>query len=208
MEENCFFQSEHYKLEGLIDKRGTKRAVIITHPHSLYGGNMYNHVVETIQRVYQRNSYTTLRFNFRGVGDSEGRYGNGHGEQNDVLAAVGYLWGAGFKKIDLAGYSFGAWVNAQAISQDIPVEQLVMVSPPVGFIDFEPTTSIPRLGLVITGSLDEIAPLDIIKKMLTIWNPAARLEVIDGADHFYSGYTRNLESVLSAALSGGSRDAI
>ncbi|MHC4459043.1 MAG: alpha/beta hydrolase, partial [Planctomycetota bacterium] len=82
----------------------------------------------------------------------------------------------------------------------IPVEQMVMVSPPVGFIDFEPITSLPCLRLVITGSRDEMAPFDIIKKMLPTWNPQARLEVINGADHFYSGYTRDLERMLSTAL--------
>jgi alpha/beta superfamily hydrolase len=206
MEENCFFQSEKYMLEGLIDKSEGDRAIIITHPHSLYGGNMYNNVVESIQRVYQHRGYTTLRFNFRGVGNSEGSYGNGQGEQNDVLAAVGYLSDAGFKRIDLAGYSFGAWVNALTARQEIPVERMLMVSPPVGFIDFEPITPLPCLQLVITGSRDEIAPLDIITKMLPIWNTDARLEVINGADHFYSGYTRDLEKILSTALGSGSQN--
>lgn len=200
MEEKCILQSQEYELEGLLDKSSRSQAVIITHPHSLYGGNMYNNVVESMQRVYQNQGYTTLRFNFRGVGNSEGSYENGQGEQNDVLAAIAYLLNTGFKKVDLAGYSFGAWVNALTTRQDIPVEQMVMVSPPVGFIDFEPITSLPCLQLVITGSRDEIAPLDIIKKMLPTWNPQTRLEVINGADHFYSGYTRDLERMLSTAF--------
>jgi alpha/beta superfamily hydrolase len=196
MEEKCILQSQEFELEGLLDKSSRGQAVIITHPHSLYGGNMYNNVVESMQRVYQNQGYTTLRFNFRGVGNSEGSYENGQGEQNDVLAAIAYLLNTGLKKVDLAGYSFGAWVNALTTCQDIPVEQMVMVSPPVGFIDFEPITSLPCLRLVITGSRDEIAPLDIIKKMLPTWNPQARLEVINGADHFYSGHTRDLERIL------------
>ncbi len=206
MVEKCILQSQQYELVGLLDKSSRSQAVIITHPHSLYGGNMYNNVVESMQRVYQNQGYTTLRFNFRGVGNSEGSYENGQGEQNDVLAAIAYLLNTGFKKVDLAGYSFGAWVNALTTRQDIPVEQMVMVSPPVGFIDFEPITSLPCLRLVITGSRDEIAPLDIIKKMLPTWNPQTRLEVINGADHFYSGYTRDLERMLSTALNTDSQN--
>ncbi len=200
MEKKCIFQSEKYKLEGLIDKSSGDQAVIITHPHSLYGGNMHNYVVESIQRVCQNRGYTTLRFNFRGVGNSQGSYENGQGERKDVLAAFLYLLKSGLKKIELVGYSFGAWVNALANREDTPVAKMIMVSPPVGFIDFGSITSIPSLRLVITGSRDEIAPLDKITKLVPTWNPEAQLEVIYGADHFYRGYIRDLERILSTAF--------
>jgi len=127
-------------------------------------------------------------------------YDNGSGEQEDVHAALATLTKIGIKKIDLAGYSFGAWGNALAISKNNFVENMVMVSPPVGFVDFSPVNSIPCLKLVVTGSIDDIAPADHIKKMCPAWNRKAHLETIKGADHFYSGCLNELESVLSSHI--------
>ena len=194
------FLSEDFEIEGLLNKKTKEKGVVITHPHPLYGGDMNNMVVEAIAHVYHLKAYSTLKFNFRGVGNSQGRYSDGIGEQRDVLAAISYLAETGIKKIDLAGYSFGAWVNAHAGHQEVPVENMIMISPPVGFMDFLPDLELDNLKLVVTGSQDNIAPVDVIKKLLPTWRPEARFEVIDGADHFYGGYIKNLESVLSSSL--------
>ncbi len=207
MEEKVCFRSGDFELEGLFESGGTGRGVVITHPHPLYGGDMHNPVVEVIRRAYRSKAVATLRFNFRGTGRSGGRYDNGAGEQNDVLAALCCLKETGIETIDLCGYSFGAWVNALTVCRAGGTEDLVMVSPPVGFVDFSAITSLPGLRLVVTGSRDEIAPPDTIRQMLPAWNPAAGLEVIDGADHFYSRYTRRLEEVLAQRTSGFLRPA-
>ena len=200
MEEKIIFLSEDYKIEGLLDKQSEDNGVVITHPHPLYGGDMNNFIVDLIARAYSEKGYTTIRFNFRGVGKSKGSYNNGTGEQEDVRAALSTLKQMGIKKIDLAGYSFGAWVNALAISKSNFVENMVMVSPPVGFVDFSPVNSIPCLKLVVTGSIDDIAPAGHIKTMYPAWNRNAHLEIINGADHFYSGCLDELESVLSSHI--------
>ena len=163
---------------------------------------MHNNVVESLVRVYQQAGYSTLRFNFRGVGSSHGEYSDGTGEQEDVKAALHYLVEQGKKVVDLAGYSFGAWVNALARPEGDIVQRMVMVSPPVAFLDFGPPQSIPQLRLVIAGSSDEIAPPELIKTTLPTWNPGARLEIIEGADHFYGTYTGELESILTNYLAG------
>jgi alpha/beta superfamily hydrolase len=195
------FISEDYEIEGLFNKRDENKGVVITHPHPLYGGDMYNLVVETIVHVYNIKGYSTLKFNFRGVGKSLGQYDNGLGEQKDVLAALSFLADMGMKRIDLAGYSFGAWVNALAVIQgDSVVENMAMVSPPVGFMDFHAISAMKVLRFVITGSRDDIAPADAVKKMLPTWNPDARFEIVEGADHFYGGYLGQLESVLSSCI--------
>jgi hypothetical protein len=151
--------------------------------------------------IYNIKGYSTLKFNFRGVGESRGQYDNGVGEQKDVLAALSFLADMGVKRIDLAGYSFGAWVNAHAVTQgDSVVENMAMVSPPVGFMDFNAISAMNVLRFVITGSRDDIAPADAVKKMLPTWNPNARFEIVDGADHFYGGYLGQLESVLSSCI--------
>jgi len=200
MVKKVIFLSEDYEIEGLFNKRDQDKGVVVTHPHPLYGGDMYNLVVETIVHVYYQKGYSTLKFNFRGIGKSQGEYDNGVGEQKDVLAAIAFLFEMGIKQIDLAGYSFGAWVNAHAIREDAPVQNIMMVSPPVGFMDFQPISVMSGLKLVIAGSRDDIAPVDIIRKTFPVWNPDARFEVIDGADHFYGGYLGQLESVLSSCI--------
>jgi alpha/beta superfamily hydrolase len=200
METEISFLSETYEIEGLLEKNSPEQGVIVTHPHPLYGGDMYNPVVDTLVAAYQQKGYTTLRFNFRGTGSSQGYFDDGKGEQQDVLAAFSILLEMGIEKIDLAGYSFGAWVNAQISRKDLPYTDTVMVSPPIGFMAFDGVTSISNLKLVVTGSRDDIAPPGLIQKALPGWNSTAEFEIIDGADHFYSGRLNELETVLQAAL--------
>jgi alpha/beta superfamily hydrolase len=194
------FLSEKYELEGLFNIRDEKKGVVVTHPHPLYGGDMYNLVVESIVHVYNMKGYSTLKFNFRGVGGSCGVYDDGVGEKKDVLSALSFLADKGMDRIDLAGYSFGAWVNANAVQKDSVVNQMIMVSPPVGFMDFTSVSMINCLKFVVTGNRDDIAPADKIRKMIASWNPHARLDIIDGADHFYGGYLDQLETRLHSAI--------
>lgn len=200
MDEKIQFQSGGLSIEGLISQSQGPRGVVITHPHSLYGGDMYNPVVASIGQVYQRRGISTLRFNFRGVGSSQGSFADGIGEQQDVLAAVHWLKEKGLDHIDLAGYSFGAWVNAHIDHGAADIETLVMVSPPVAFMAFDAGLTLPRLGLVVSGSQDEIAPPDQIRSLLPGWNPNAVFEEIQDADHFYFGFFKELEAVLAENL--------
>jgi len=199
-EERIFFKSNGLKIEGLISESRTRNAVVVTHPHPLYGGEMHNNVVESVVRAYGEKGYTTLRFNFRGVGRSDGAYDNGTGEQEDVRAAVAFLDGLGKTSIDLAGYSFGAWVNAQCIENLIDVKRMIMVSPPVNFLDFSFLEYTEKIRLVIAGSEDDIAPPAMIKDMIPVWNPEAEFDIIKGADHFYWGKTGELETIIEGLI--------
>ena len=196
-EERIFLMAGAVKIEGLLQTLSGDKGVVISHPHPLYGGSMHNNVVESLVQAYQQAGYTTLRFNFRGVGSSQGEYDNGQGEQEDVKAALHYLAEQGKNVVDLAGYSFGAWVNALTRPDGDIVRRMVMVSPPVAFLDFGSVEPLPQLRLVIAGSRDEIAPPELIKTILPNWNSNARLEIIEGADHFYGGHTGKLESILA-----------
>ena len=199
-EKRVFFQSEGLKIEGLLCDSAGPRAVVVTHPHPLYGGDMYNNVVEAIVKAYRERSFTTLRINFRGVGNSEGGFDDGLGEQEDVKAALTYLQGLEKSFIDLAGYSFGAWVNAKGLKGYEQVNRVVMVSPPVNFIDFSFLDYNPKIKLVIAGSGDDIGPPEMIQKMLSNWNPDIRFEIVQGADHFYRGKTGEIEKIVRSFL--------
>ena len=202
MEEQIIFSWGARTLEGLLEKNSETNGVVITHPHPLYGGNMHNNVVISITNTYQKMGYTTLRFNFRGVGNSQGSHGDGVGEQEDVRAAISYLANLSIYQIDLVGYSFGAWVNVLAATNNLNIKNMVMVSPPVAFIDFGSISGLSSLRLIVTGSRDDIAPPDLIKKSYAAWNAAAQFEVINGADHFYAGSLDKLEAILAAYLEG------
>ncbi|MBU1180929.1 MAG: alpha/beta fold hydrolase [Pseudomonadota bacterium] len=197
MEEKILFKSGDLELEGILEKNYGDRGVIITHPHPLYGGDMYNPVVGAIANAYRDKGYSTLRFNFRGVGESGGKHDNGIGEQDDLLSAISYMNETGINQIDISGYSFGTFVNAGAVRKGARVRNMTMVSPPVAFMEFGRPVPISCLKLVITGSYDEVAPVEFIRKTLFQWNPEAGLEVIEGTDHFYAGYLKKLEEVLS-----------
>jgi len=201
MEEKITIESGPCRLEGYWQAGTTGKAAVITHPHPLYGGTMSNPVVETIQSAYQQYGHATLRFNFRGVGSSQGRFDNGVGEKDDVRAAIAYVAGMRIATIDLAGYSFGAWVNAGVAAAKPPViHSMLMVSPPVGFVAFKKIDALKCLKLVVTGSRDDIAPVAQIRDLLPTWNPDAKFEIIDGCDHFYFGHLRELKSILTRYL--------
>jgi uncharacterized protein len=197
IEEVIYFTSGGLRLVGALARTAGSRGVVIAHPHPLYGGNMDNPVVCAIQQAYLHQGFSTLRFNFRGVGASAGRFDNSAGERADVQAAIAWAAGLGMTDIDLAGYSFGAWVNAGITAG---CRRMVMVSPPVAFMDFGPPVAIERLGLIVTGSRDEIAPPAMIDRCRAAWNPAAVFEVIPGADHFYTGFLKTLGDKIAAHI--------
>lgn len=199
-EEHLVLHSEGYGIDGRLHTGG-HRAVVVTHPHPLYGGDMDNDVVYTITSAYRQAGYTTLRFNFRGVGRSEGRYSDGDGEQADVCAAVAELQARGHPDVTLSGYSFGVWVNALCAGNHLPGIPMTMVAPPTAFMDFGAVTRLEGLATVITGSRDDIAPPEMLKRLTKHWNPGARLEILAGADHFFYGYLDQLAARLKQVIS-------
>jgi alpha/beta superfamily hydrolase len=161
---------------------------------------MHNPVVEAIAHGFQRQGYTTLRFNFRGVEGSQGRYDEGIGEQEDVRQAIGYLEQHGYGPVELSGYSFGTWVNAHCATGHFADIRMTMVSPPTAFMDFRGVRHLPGLALALTGSRDDIAPPEMLQRMIPLWNPGAELEVLPGADHFFSQHLEALGTALESAL--------
>ncbi len=198
-EKRIFFEAAGLKIEGMLADFPGDHGVVISHPHPLYGGSMHNNVVRAVAYAYQEEGYSTLRFNFRGVENSEGDFSNGVGEQEDVKAALKAM---GKKHMDLVGYSFGAWVNALGLEKFDEAQRVIMVSPPVSFVDFSFLEYSPRIKLVICGTRDEIAEYKRVEKMLPKWNEQALLRVIQGADHFYSGYEEELIDIIGEFLRG------
>jgi len=197
-EERVFFKAGAITLEGLFSRGEAKWGAVVTHPHPQMGGSMANNVVNALVEAFQGRLFSTLRFNFRGVGLSEGAFDNGVGEQSDVRAALAFLSSEGVDQIVLAGYSFGAWVNSKITGRGDIYSRGVVVSPPIGFFSFSPGDIATEGDLVICGDRDQFCPVDRLRT--SIEGTGARLEIVPGADHFYWGYEGNLRRLVSEYL--------
>jgi alpha/beta superfamily hydrolase len=190
MEERVTFAAGNLSLEGLlsIPAGGGEKGAVLCHPHPLYGGNMYNNVVSALAEALQKHNIATLRFNFRGTGQSEGEHGGGETEGKDVQAAVSYLLSRqAVSQLVVAGYSFGASVGLRAGAADTRVTTLVGVALPVGMLDSSFLLSCPKAKLLIAGDQDSFCPLPALKDLLAQCPEPKEMAVIPGADHFFWG---------------------
>jgi uncharacterized protein len=190
-------------LEGLLTlpDGGAPGAAVVCHPHPMYGGSMDNNVVEAVLDALWRHQFATLRFNFRGVGDSEGDYDGGEGELDDARAAVAFVAAkSGLKSVTLAGYSFGASVSLRAGLTDPAVNRLVLVALPVVLMT-GPSDSSSKPVLLVSGDRDSYSPVEPLRTLAHNLGNRARLEILAGADHFFGGYEARLSALIGAALS-------
>lgn len=165
-------------------------AVAVCHPHPLHGGDMENGVVVSICEDLAAASIISLRFNFRGVGRSEGDYAEGIGEQEDVVAALDFLRsseGVDPDRIGLAGYSFGARVALPVALQDGGLKALALVSPFVTDEDWERMGSSVIPKLFLCGSDDGHISCHKVQRLTAGFAGPSRCEIISGADHFWWG---------------------
>jgi alpha/beta superfamily hydrolase len=203
-EERTEFSGPAGRLEGLLGNESAAQngVVVALHPHPLFGGSMYNNVVETVVRAGQRCGLATLRFNFRGVGRSEGDFSGGTGEQDDVGAALDFL-AQGFdigSKI-LAGYSFGAVVGlAYCHRQEHNADHLVLVSPPPFLLPEGMSLEAGVLRKIVVGEADELAPPGEIITGVSASRHEALIALLPGADHFFGGMEDELERRLVKVL--------
>jgi alpha/beta superfamily hydrolase len=197
VEESINLISSGIRIEALYREGWLSQGAVLCHPHPLYGGDMHNAVVEAALEAYVSKGFSTLRFNFQGVGGSEGVFDEGRGERENVKAALGYLRALVKGAIHLVGYSFGAWVNSLCAEELGEKDSLVLISPPLAVMDFSPVSKLPTLRLVVTGSRDSYAPREQLRAIMPFWNSSARLEVIEGADHFYYGHLERLKEIIA-----------
>ena len=187
-------------IEGLFAQGALEGvAGIICHPHPLYGGDMENGVVITLQRVLHHCGCSTLRFNFRGVGRSSGVYGDGEGEMEDLQTAVAYLNGLGLRQLQVAGYSFGAWIAIKACHAGLNPASLILVSPPLDFLCFDDLRLPPCPILITIGDRDDFCRLGPLHSWVSRQSAAPELvslKVLPGCDHFYWGK----EAILRTAV--------
>jgi alpha/beta superfamily hydrolase len=205
------FPSGELSLEGvwhLPDSNGPLPAVIVCHPHPLYGGNMSANVVFYICQALALNNIAALRFNFRGVGKSQGRFGGGIGEQEDVRAALDFALATdniNKNKIGLAGYSFGGGVAAAVAVGEERIKMLALVSPAL-MDSGEQLKEYIKPKFIIIGENDDVIPQRELRELFEEIPEPKQYEVIAGADHFWGGYeevvAEKVADFFKGALSG------
>ncbi|CEG55882.1 alpha/beta hydrolase [Legionella fallonii] len=166
------------------------------HPHSLQGGSMSNKVVTTLARVFKELGIPSLRFNFRGVGQSEGAYDNGIGESDDMIALVkAWQREQPETKLIFAGFSFGSYVAYRTAAQFASM-LLITIAPPVHHYDYTEYNPQPDPWLIIQGDADEVVPYSLVMNFAQLASPA--IPVIEFADtgHFFHGKLIELKTKL------------
>lgn len=175
--------------------------VIIGHPHPLHGGTMHNKVVHTLAKTFGELGLRTVRFNFRGVGASEGSFGDAEGEVKDMLAIVAWVRRQRPQdQIWLAGFSFGGYVAAR-VAQQQAAAQLISIAPAVNMYYFNSVKSPPNVPwLVVHGDADEVVPLAAIHDWVQRMQPPPALVILNGAEHFFHGRLHDLRDTLIGRL--------
>jgi hypothetical protein len=199
------------RLEALLDAplgdRPARAAVVFAHPHPRFGGTMHTKVVFQGAKALTRIGCVVLRFNFRGVGASEGTFDLGDGEKEDFTAALDYmaerypgttLWAAGF--------SFGSWIALEVGAVDDRVSVLIGIAPPVATsasgqpYDFANTRQSTKPKFFVQGEADDVCPLPSLWQFYGALEEPKELAVVDGADHLFEGKTQEAGEALEDLL--------
>ena len=204
------FNGPDGRLEGRYHKSTIKDApiAVVLHPHPLHGGNMNNRVVYTLYNAFADSGFSVLRFNFRGVGRSQGSYDSGAGELSDAAYAFDWL-----QQVNntsnlcwIGGYSFGALIAMQLMMRRPEIEGFVSVAPPADSEDFSFLAPCPSSGTIIHGEGDTNVPVESVKKLASKLDGQKNISVlfqsIKGTDHFFKDKIEELSSAASTYIQG------
>ena len=209
---DVIFNGPAGRLEGKYFHVKEKDAplALILHPHPQHGGTMNNKVVYNLFHIFARRGFSTLRFNFRGVGRSQGTFDRGEGELIDAAAALDWMQehNPDAKYVWIAGFSFGAWISMQLLMRRPEIAGFITAAPPANLYDFSFLAPCPCGGLMLGGDQDDIVPhnsVEMLAKRLSQQKDidVAYKEVAD-ADHFFTGkrdvMTSYIDEYLDEAL--------
>ena len=199
------------RLEGRhhISKQPNAPVALLLHPHPEHGGNMNNKVVYNLYHAFARQGFSTLRFNFRGVGRSQGAFAKGEGELSDAAAALDWLQTVNPNTTNywVAGFSFGAWIGMQLLMRRPEIEGFISVAPPANIYDFSFLAPCPASGLILQGTEDILVPQDAVQALVDKLSKQRGIKIdyrlVEGADHFFGNrleeLSSNVEEYVAAA---------
>jgi len=199
------FNGPEGRIEGRYhhsEQKGAPLAIVL-HPHPLYGGTMNNKIVYHIYQAFVKNGFSVLRFNFRGVGRSQGKFDNGLGELTDAATALDWiqLQNPDAPACWISGFSFGSWIAMQLLMRRPELEGFISVSPPANLYDFTFLSPCPSAGLITQGDKDDIVAEEAVSKLAaklsTQKGANITYKVINGADHYYRNNLDELSEILT-----------
>lgn len=190
-------------LEILVDLPAEHKADapvgIICHPHPLYGGTMDNKVVHMVAKAFTEMGLVAVRFNFRGIGKSQGSFDSGNGESQDLMAVVEWLRGFyPHAPLWLAGFSFGSFV-ALRTHELAMADRLILIAPPVAMFDFQQLETPLVPWMLVQGGKDEVVSPDDVREWLSSHNPPPLLHWFDDAGHFFHGKLIDLREAIKGS---------
>jgi len=196
------------RLEGSYSPGKVDNAPIalILHPHPKAGGNMNNAVTVQLYRVFMKRGFATLRFNFRGIGKSQGEFDSGIGELADAASALDWLQATNptASQCWVAGYQFGAWIGMQLLMRRPETDGFISVSPPTNVYDFSFLAPCPASGLFLHGSNDAVAtPQEVervVAKLRTQKGIQIAYDLVDGANHYWTDHLNDVEAHVAQYL--------
>ncbi len=196
-----FINGSEGRIEGRYQHSEQKGApvVLILHPHPLYGGTMNNKIVYRLYHSFAQQGFSVLRFNFRGVGRSQGKYDEGIGELSDAATALDWLQqqNPDAPTCWIAGFSFGAWISMQLLMRRPELEGFIAVSPPANLYDFSFLSPCPSAGLITQGDKDDVVHEEAVAKLVVKLGTQVEYRVVSGADHYYRGSEEELSSMVN-----------
>ncbi|MDX7950037.1 alpha/beta hydrolase [Lichenihabitans sp. Uapishka_5] len=196
------------RLEGRFHHAKARGApiAIVLHPHPQFGGTMNNQIVYNMYYAFAERGFSVLRFNFRGVGRSQGSFDHGSGELSDAAAALDWAQTISpeARACWIAGFSFGAWIGMQLLMRRPEIEGFISIAPPATLYDFSFLAPCPSSGLFVHGDKDRVAPMKevtaLIEKLKTQKGIAIEHAVINGANHFFENCVDPLIAEVGAYL--------
>lgn len=177
---------------------------LMLHPHPQFGGTMNNQIVYNLYYAFQERGFSVLRFNFRGVGRSQGFFDNGPGELADAASALDWvqLQNPDSRSCWIAGVSFGTWIAMQLLMRRPEVDGFICVAPPANLYDFNFLAPCPSSGLVISGDKDKVVPSASVGELSvkTKTQKGIKIEhkVIEGANHFFADQLEELKGLVGS----------
>lgn len=204
------FNGSAGRIEGRYHQspRSDAPIALILHPNPQYGGTMNNKVVYALYRTFAELGFTTLRFNFRGVGHSEGGFDNGEGELNDAASALDWLQTINPQSSScyIGGFSYGAWIAMQLLMRRPELDGFISVAPPADRYDFSFLAPCPVPGLILQGAKDDIVPYTFVAKLADKLQQQRGIKIdytqIPEGDHFFSGKLPDLCKAVETYIRG------
>lgn len=202
------FNGPEGRLEGRYSPGSdpTAPTALILHPHPQYGGTMNNKVVYYLYHLFMHRGFSVMRFNFRGVGRSQGEFDDGLGELSDAATALDWLQQQNPNSTScwVAGFSFGAWISMQLLMRRPEIRGFISVAPPANLYDFSFLAPCPSSGLILQGTADNIVTPDSVEKLAEKLQTQRSITIdyqeIAGANHFFEGQLEDMVKAVNSYM--------